>query len=289
MLSGPTKNLDHQINIFSPKNSDRDSSQPLDKENTNSRSVIPIDFIFINLPISQNATSSFITSVLQPPLTIPFLQLPFYHIPTCKLPLFNPLIQSTQMENQAPPFMYQHQILKDSQGWNVPDLNLSTQSPLSQNQDFLGSSPTQVVPASIPTTSQVRNISKTPLSPYLGRTQDLTVEVDEIEVAINMMREMRTKIGVLKELKIMIFKERFVKTHILICPSNLLKSSINIKTLSNPKVGSFVVVLNPTIMNLPRTPVRSSPIPPSHTLGPMNLIIWNCRGSNGVKFRRNFR
>lgn len=49
------------------------------------------------------------------------------------------------------------------------------------------------------------------LSPQVSLNQAQVVDVDEIEKAISLIKETRIEIGVLKEIKIMIFKKRFVK------------------------------------------------------------------------------
>ncbi|KAH0765497.1 hypothetical protein KY285_001368 [Solanum tuberosum] len=129
-----------------------------------------------------------------------------------------------------------------------------------------------------------------PLSP-LAATRGENVDVREVEEAISLMRETRTKIGVLKEIKIIIFKERFEKKHILICPPHLLKSSIDIRAPRNPGVGNFVVILNPYLATL--NPLRMeremTENGTNQTNRAINIIIWNCRGCNGDDFRRNFR
>lgn len=47
------------------------------------------------------------------------------------------------------------------------------------------------------------------------------------------MREIRTEIGVLKDIKIMIIKERFIKNYILIYPPKLSKIPIDIRAPCN--------------------------------------------------------
>lgn len=78
--------------------------------------------------------------------------------------------------------------------------------------------------------------------------------------------------------------------HILIFPPTLLKSSLDIRTPHNPKIGNFIVVLNPTMVNMSQTnQVRPLQNQQLTTIGSMNIIIWNCRGCNWVDFRSNFR
>ncbi|KAK4706415.1 hypothetical protein R3W88_034019 [Solanum pinnatisectum] len=103
------------------------------------------------------------------------------------------------------------------------------------------------------------------------------------------MRETRTKISDLKEIRITVFKERFEKKQILICHPNLLKSSLDIRLSINSQLGNCVLVINP-LMRTPREEPRRSillMVPPSLNRS-MNIIIWNCRGANGPDFRRNF-
>lgn len=65
----------------------------------------------------------------------------------------------------------------------------------------------------------------------------------------------------------------------LICPFNLHHCSIILRPTTNPKVGKYAVVLNPTLHAVE----RPHPLPPN-----MNVIIWNCRGTHSPDFRRNF-
>lgn len=50
---------------------------------------------------------------LYPPLSFPFPQTPFYHHPSCKMPLFNPLNAKTIVAPLIfPPFFSPHQIFE---------------------------------------------------------------------------------------------------------------------------------------------------------------------------------
>lgn len=66
------------------------------------------------------------------------------------------------------------------------------------------------------------------------------------------MRETKTKIRVLKDIKIMI--ERYVKKYILIYTLTLSKSSIDIRTPFNLEIRNYVVILNPTLVR--RNPLQ---------------------------------
>lgn len=107
------------------------------------------------------------------------------------------------------------------------------------------------------------------------------------------MREIRTQITVLKDIKVMVFKDKYSKNFIHICPQNLKKRSLDIRWPFNPHMGNYVLIMNLTIRNS-NTPLmdssRSTPliILPYLNLQ-MNLIIGNLRGANGPDFRPNFR
>lgn len=157
-------------------------------------------------------------------------------------------------------------------------------------QENVGSNPAQVVPSSVALTSQVRfQLSTAPPHSLIRMNQEQAVDISEIDDAISLLRETKTEIGILKDIKIMIYKEKFTKKYILIYPLMLLKSSIDIRPPSNLGIGNFVVIMNPILMNKIRTGRERSPSPTTPILGPMNLIIWNCRGGNGAEFRRKFR
>ncbi|KAG5573040.1 hypothetical protein H5410_062806 [Solanum commersonii] len=89
-------------------------------------------------------------------------------------------------------------------------------------------SPPQTGPIFTTLTSKVTHVPRT-LPPTLSPNLEENVNVREIEETIELMRETRTKIALLKDVKVMIFKERFIKKHTLICPPNLSKSSLDIR------------------------------------------------------------
>ncbi|KAM3238895.1 hypothetical protein P3L10_013928 [Capsicum annuum] len=101
---------------------------------------------------------------------------------------------------------------------------------------------------------------------------------------------------ILKDLKVMIYNEKFEKKFILICPPNLSKTSIDIRRPFNTQIGNYVLILNPT-MSAPDSdpeltiapPVDRPLINPPRLNRSMNIIIWNCRGGNNPEFKRNFR
>ncbi|KAH0652418.1 hypothetical protein KY290_030851 [Solanum tuberosum] len=233
-----------------------------------------------------------LSTVLQPPLSFPFPQIPFYHYPSWEMPLFNPLNVTQIVEPLIfPPFFSPHQIPEIPESlvnpWNFQEIAQAYH----RGQDNARENSPQVVPdigTSNPQVLPHHIIS--PLSP-LAMTRGEHVDVREVEEAIALMRETRTKIGFLKEIKIIIFKERFEKKHILICPPHLLKSSIDIRAPRNPGVGNFVVILNPYLATL--NPLRMerdmTENGTNQTNRTMNIIIWNCKGCNGDDFRRNFR
>ncbi|KAM3379360.1 hypothetical protein P3S68_011774 [Capsicum galapagoense] len=110
------------------------------------------------------------------------------------------------------------------------------------------------------------------------------------------MRGTRTKIMILKDLKVMIYNEKYENKFILICPPNLSKSSIDIRRPFNPQIGNYVLILNPT-MSAPdqdpeltiATPVDPPLINPPGPSISINTILWNCRGGNNPECKRNFR
>lgn len=79
------------------------------------------------------------------------------------------------------------------------------------------------------------------------------------------------------------------KKCILICHLNLNKTSVDIRAPVNQEIENFIVILNLTLEVAQGERDQN----PTTTLFPMNnsmnFIIWNCRGGNGLEFRRNFR
>lgn len=82
----------------------------------------------------------------------------------------------------------------------------------------------------------VPNFTSSPLQvlsqPYLSVTQtgsvqnlEVTQSVEDLEETLALTRETRSKITMLKEIKVLLFKERYVKKCILIClPINRYKN-----------------------------------------------------------------
>lgn len=152
------------------------------------------------------------STTLLSPLSIPFPQLPFYHMPTWELPLFNPLAQTMNPEIQpTSPFLFQQQIPEDSPVWTVPDLQVNAPYNLYMKQENALSSLDQVVPSSVTSTSQQRIQQTLNPPPLRSLNEEQTVDVEEIEDAISLLTKTRTEIGVLKDIRIMIYKKRFAK------------------------------------------------------------------------------
>lgn len=76
--------------------------------------------------------------------------------------------------------------------------------------------------------------TESPFSP-VNLNQAQTIDVGKVEEAINLMREMRTKIEVPKHIKIMIFKERFVKSAHSYLSSDTLKKLLRYKNSPQPE------------------------------------------------------
>ncbi|KAM3381828.1 hypothetical protein P3S68_007401 [Capsicum galapagoense] len=128
-----------------------------------------------------------------------------------------------------------------------------------------------------------------PPPPTVSNLQE-NIDLQEVEDALELMRETRMEIHILKEIKVLVFKKRFVKKAILICPPFLRKTSLDIRIPSTPEIGNFVVVMNPTLMEMEPSQEKGSPNKIPQTMNrSMDIIIWNCRGFNGSVFRRNFR
>ncbi|KAG5621920.1 hypothetical protein H5410_007138 [Solanum commersonii] len=143
------------------------------------------------------------------------------------------------------------------------------------------------VPNNVASASQVP--IPTPIPPLNQMNVGNQEEVDDV---LELLRETRTKIVVLREIKIMVYKEKSEKKLISICHPRLLKSSLDIRPPTNPRLGNYILVMNPTLRETNRQAGARRNLPlmvPPHMIGSMNLIIWNCGGGNGPEFRRNFR
>lgn len=156
-----------------------------------------------------------LTTTLQPPLSIPFPQLSFYHMLTWELPFFNPLSHPPNIDNYIiPPFLYLHQV-SDTPSPILECLGDQMSALFQHNmeQENLGNSPpkwyqtTQLQPHRYGIKLQFP-----PSSPHWTTlNQEQTVNLEELEEALELMRETRTEISVLKDIKIMIFKKKYIK------------------------------------------------------------------------------
>lgn len=144
-----------------------------------------------------------------------------------------------------------------------------------------------------PASNNIAFSSQVHSNPILTHPRLVNTPTQEIEEALEIMRETRTKITILKDIKVMVFNDKFAKKFILICPQNLIKTFLDIRYPFNPQVGNYVLVMNLTVTNptfsLKNTSREISLINPPHRNQAMNLIIWNYRGANGQEFWRNFR
>ncbi|KAF3684304.1 hypothetical protein FXO37_01394 [Capsicum annuum] len=148
--------------------------------------------------------------------------------------------------------------------------------------------PRTMLPNNLSSSSQVlpNPILVHPLRPVSTTTR-------EIEEALEVMRETRTEISILKDIKVIVFNEKFAKNFILICSHNLVKISLDIRHSFNPEIGNYVLLMNTTMLN-PNILLKNSPeevclVKPPRLNKSMNLIIWNCREPNNPEFRRYFR
>ncbi|KAH0636169.1 hypothetical protein KY290_036597 [Solanum tuberosum] len=188
-----------------------------------------------------------ISSMLHPPLNYQFPIMPFFYIPTWEFILPIPQQILSPMETQ--PF---HLVLQNLQNMEPLFHHWMSQG-LSQGYPFfpaiipsglMGSTRDQV-PSNIPTTSRL------PLPVNLVLVQPENANTQEMEEALKIMREERTKITVLKEAKVMVYQEKFDKKFILVCPSNISKILIDIMTPFNPDIGNYILVMNPIMNNNP--------------------------------------
>lgn len=114
------------------------------------------------------------------------------------------------------------------QSWN-PNPNIGNFLPQpNEDQANAGKRPSPKGPNNIAMalgTNSNKDMPPPQLVPDLG----LNVKLSKLDKATILMRETRTEIGVLKDIKIMIFKKRFSRKHILICSLTLSKNSKDIR------------------------------------------------------------
>lgn len=80
--------------------------------------------------------------------------------------------------------------------------------------------------------NNIMSSSQVPPPINLVPLKRVNINTKEIEEYLELMRETRTQIVMLNEIKIMIYNEKYDKKFILICPSNFLKISIDIRHAS---------------------------------------------------------
>ncbi|KAH0738715.1 hypothetical protein KY290_037420 [Solanum tuberosum] len=208
--------------------------------------------------------------MLHTPLSVQVPQTLLYHIPTWETPVLYPMEQNLVVMPFLPPTMSNLGMdplfnpLHLYQQGAPPPVLVPTGSVESSNQG----------PNNVATSSQVQ-ITTPPIIPISNANSP------EVGETLEMLRETRTEITVLREINIMVYKEKYEKKLILICHPNLLKSSLDIRPPVNSQLGNYVLVMNPTLREIGRQerPRRNLPlIVPPNMMGSMNLIIWNCRG-----------
>lgn len=161
--------------------------------------------------------------VLQAPLNFSIPTLPIFHIPTWE----TSTVQQPTMNLVSPLYFTTYQ--------NFMDIN-----PLYHHWQMQGSMgevpmPTQMIPlglldnASIQVPNNVASSSQVPPNNNLTHPRPVNTLTQKIEEALKMMREIRTEITILKDIKVMVFNDKYAKKFILICPQNLIKTSIDIR------------------------------------------------------------
>lgn len=127
-----------------------------------------------------------------------------------------------------------------------------------------------------------------PIIPNVGNSVE-----EEMNKEIDLVGESVVKLSNLDEVKVFLFMETHKKRHILACPRNLTKCSMDIRPPHDPTVDNMVVILVPSLKRNSTTPRVLMENGHAHAqefnmISPTNFIIWNIRGNND-DFRRNFR
>ncbi|KAH0635699.1 hypothetical protein KY289_035614 [Solanum tuberosum] len=185
-----------------------------------------------------------LSTFLQPPLSFPFPQIPFYHHPTWEMHLFNPFSRPTNME----PIIFLPSpgtggcTNPVEQCWDKLDL-------LSYGAQQGKRESSQVVPNISTTTSQVNTLSsKSPPPSYSTKSKRksrfagsrICHSLDEGNTIRNNLTKGHKNSSIQRKIK--------KKKLILICPPNLSKSSIDIRALQNLEIGNFVVIMNSSLI-----------------------------------------
>ncbi|KAF3684946.1 hypothetical protein FXO37_01077 [Capsicum annuum] len=96
----------------------------------------------------------------------------------------------------------------------------------------------------------------------------------EIEEALEVMRETRIEITVLKDIKVIVFNDKYAKKYILICPQNLVKTSLDIRRPFNPHVRNYVLIMNPMVTDQDSPSTTSSRILAVGNVGGL-AVLWD--------------
>lgn len=88
--------------------------------------------------------------------------------------------------------------------------------------------------ATVPVPNNVASSFQVHPKPILTHPRPVNTSTQKIEEASEIMRETRTKIIVLKDIKVMVFNDKYTKKFILICPQNLINTSLDIWHPFNP-------------------------------------------------------
>lgn len=72
--------------------------------------------------------------------------------------------------------------------------------------------------AEVPTTNNIASSSQVPPNTILTHLRPMSTTIQEIEEALEIIQKRRTKIIVSKNIKVMVFNDKYTKKFILTCP-----------------------------------------------------------------------
>lgn len=164
------------------------------------------------------------STFLHPPMSLPVPAIPFFLIPTWEtpiVPMAQPQPQQPMTNTISPPhFTTYHNFIDidplyyhwQMQGSTLGEELLSHQV-----------SPTGPLQAAAPSISNnAVSSSQVPLNTILVYPIPMNLSTQKIKEALDSLRDTRTQIIMLKNIKVMVFNDKYMKKFILIFPQNLI-------------------------------------------------------------------
>uniref|UniRef100_M1DLA6 Uncharacterized protein n=1 Tax=Solanum tuberosum TaxID=4113 RepID=M1DLA6_SOLTU len=155
-------------------------------------------------------THLWMISVLQNPFSLAIPHIPFFHPPTWEMPLLNPLGQVTTSDPLIfSTFLFPQQVPETVYGQWASQMAALEAPPASSTIILTNDVEVPTTPhlSHVASSSQLLLRTRPPPTPEMIVPDiDTNLVTEEIEKALELMRETRTEIMILKDIKVILFK-----------------------------------------------------------------------------------